>query len=103
MTGRATGSTSNMPPTRVTGAAAGVGRDTANVLADDGHDVVVHVRNPARLADGEDTGRWKGVVTGDLADLDEIRDVARQGGAGGRPATPTYPPPPPHHPRPGAG
>ncbi|WP_329442378.1 SDR family NAD(P)-dependent oxidoreductase [Streptomyces canus] len=68
----------------VTGAAAGLGRDTASALADDGHDVVVHVRNPARLADAEDTGRWKGVVTGDLADLDEIRDVARQAGVFGR-------------------
>ncbi|WP_405519657.1 SDR family NAD(P)-dependent oxidoreductase [Streptomyces canus] len=68
----------------VTGAAAGLGRDTASALADDGHDVVVHVRNPARLADAEDTGRWKGVITGDLADLDEIRDVARQAGGFGR-------------------
>ncbi|WP_328976910.1 SDR family NAD(P)-dependent oxidoreductase [Streptomyces canus] len=68
----------------VTGAAAGLGRDTANALADDGHDVVVHVRNPARLADAEDSGRWKGVITGDLADLDEIRDVARQAGGFGR-------------------
>ncbi|WP_406217019.1 SDR family NAD(P)-dependent oxidoreductase [Streptomyces canus] len=68
----------------VTGTAAGLGRDTASALADDGHDVVVHVRNPARLADAEDTGRWKGVITGDLADLDEIRDVARQAGGFGR-------------------
>ncbi|WP_326667452.1 SDR family NAD(P)-dependent oxidoreductase [Streptomyces canus] len=68
----------------VTGAAAGLGRDTASALADDGHDVVVHVRNPARLADAEDSGRWKGVITGDLADLDEIRDVARQAGGFGR-------------------
>ncbi|WP_405557603.1 SDR family NAD(P)-dependent oxidoreductase [Streptomyces canus] len=68
----------------VTGAAAGLGRDTASALADDGHDVVVHVRNPARLADAEGTGRWKGVITGDLADLDEIRDVARQAGGFGR-------------------
>ncbi|WP_328782129.1 SDR family NAD(P)-dependent oxidoreductase [Streptomyces canus] len=68
----------------VTGAAAGLGRDTASALADDGHDVVVHVRNAARLADAEDTGRWKGVIKGDLADLDEIRDVARQAGGFGR-------------------
>jgi len=68
----------------VTGAAAGLGRDTASALADDGHDVVVHVRNPARLADAEDSGRWKGLITGDLADLDEIRDIARQAGGFGR-------------------
>ncbi|MFE9453982.1 SDR family NAD(P)-dependent oxidoreductase [Streptomyces sp. NPDC006739] len=68
----------------VTGAAGGLGRNTANALVDDGHDVVVHVRNPARLTGAEDTARWKGVVTGDLADLDEIRDAARQAGEFGR-------------------
>ncbi|MFF4357641.1 SDR family NAD(P)-dependent oxidoreductase [Streptomyces sp. NPDC001604] len=68
----------------VTGAAGGLGRNTANALVDEGHDVVVHVRNPARLTGEEDTARWKGVVTGDLADLDEIREVARQAGEFGR-------------------
>lgn len=68
----------------VTGASSGLGRDTVNTLVDDGHDVVVHVRNPDRLADAEDTARWKGVITGDLADLDEIRDVAGQAGGFGR-------------------
>ncbi|WP_240436352.1 SDR family NAD(P)-dependent oxidoreductase [Streptomyces sporangiiformans] len=68
----------------VTGAASGLGRNTANALADGGHDVVVHIRNPARLTESEDTARWKGVVTGDLADLDEIRDVAQQAGEFGR-------------------
>ncbi|WP_326771332.1 SDR family NAD(P)-dependent oxidoreductase [Streptomyces sp. NBC_01445] len=68
----------------VTGASSGLGRDTADALAGDGHDVVVHVRNTARLADAGDTARWKGVVTGDLSDPDEIRDVARQAGEFGR-------------------
>lgn len=68
----------------VTGAAGGLGRNTADALADEGHDVVVHVRSRARLADADDTARWKGVVTGDLADLDEIRDVARQAAGFGR-------------------
>jgi NAD(P)-dependent dehydrogenase (short-subunit alcohol dehydrogenase family) len=68
----------------VTGAAGGLGRNTADALADEGHDVVVHARNPDRLADADDTARWKGVVTGDLADLDEIRDVARQAAGFGR-------------------
>jgi NAD(P)-dependent dehydrogenase (short-subunit alcohol dehydrogenase family) len=68
----------------VTGAAGGLGRNTADALADEGHDVVVHARNPARLADADDTARWKGVVTGDLADLDEIRDAARQAAGFGR-------------------
>ncbi|WP_330285483.1 SDR family NAD(P)-dependent oxidoreductase [Streptomyces sp. NBC_00576] len=41
----------------VTGASSGLGRGTANALADDGHEVVV--RNPARLADAGDATRWK--------------------------------------------
>ncbi|MGP4084936.1 SDR family NAD(P)-dependent oxidoreductase [Streptomyces sp. KR55] len=68
----------------VTGASTGLGRNTANALADDGHDVVAHVRNPKRLTGADDTSRWKGVITGDLAELDEIRDVARQAGEFGR-------------------
>ncbi|WP_342787018.1 SDR family NAD(P)-dependent oxidoreductase [Streptomyces cyaneus] len=68
----------------VTGASSGLGRNTANALADDGHDVVIHVRNPARLADGDETARWKGVVTGDLGEIDEIRSVARQAAEFGR-------------------
>lgn len=70
----------------VTGASTGLGRDTAATLAAAGHDVVVHVRTKARLTEARLTeaadGRadWKGVVTGDLADLDEVRDAARQAG-----------------------
>lgn len=67
----------------VTGASTGLGQDTAKALADDGHDVVVHVRNAGRLS-GADAARWQGVVTGDLADLDEIRGVARQAAEFGR-------------------
>ena len=33
----------------VTGAASGVGLLTARELIDDGHDVVIHARNPERL------------------------------------------------------
>ncbi|MGW0476374.1 SDR family NAD(P)-dependent oxidoreductase [Streptomyces coeruleorubidus] len=68
----------------VTGAAGGLGRNTAEALADEGHDVVVHVRNPARLTGADDTDRWKGVITGDLAEPAEIRDVARQATGFGR-------------------
>ena len=67
----------------VTGASTGLGQDTAKALTDDGHDVVVHVRSASRLA-GADAARWKGVVTGDLAKLDEIRDAARQAAEFGR-------------------
>lgn len=68
----------------VTGASSGLGRNTADALADDGHDVVVHVRNPARLTDPEDKARWRGVITGDLAQPDEIPGVARQAAEFGR-------------------
>ncbi|MEU5076440.1 SDR family NAD(P)-dependent oxidoreductase [Streptomyces asoensis] len=68
----------------VTGAAGGLGRHTADALAGDGHDVVVHARDPDRLTGAGDTARWKGVVTGDLADLDEIHGVARQAAGFGR-------------------
>ncbi|MDT0318796.1 SDR family NAD(P)-dependent oxidoreductase [Streptomyces millisiae] len=65
----------------VTGASTGLGRGTAEALADDGHEVVVHARNPARITD---PARWKGVVFGDLADPDETRGVARQAAGFGR-------------------
>ncbi|MFE3036602.1 SDR family NAD(P)-dependent oxidoreductase [Streptomyces canus] len=68
----------------VTGASSGLGRHTADALADQGHDVVVHVRNRARLPGAEDSARWKGVLTGDLADLDQIRETARQADGFGR-------------------
>ncbi|WP_432198151.1 SDR family NAD(P)-dependent oxidoreductase [Streptomyces sp. bgisy027] len=68
----------------VTGSSSGLGRNTANALADDGHDVVIHVRTPARLTELGDTVRWKGAVTGDLTDLDGVRGVARQAAEFGR-------------------
>ncbi|MBN6056509.1 SDR family NAD(P)-dependent oxidoreductase, partial [Nonomuraea sp. RK-328] len=68
----------------VTGASGGLGHNTAKALADEGHDVVIHARNQARLADPDDTARWKGVVIGDLAKPDETRDVARQASRFGR-------------------
>ena len=67
----------------VTGASSGLGYNTAKALADDGHDVVIHVRNAARLTAAGD-GRWKGVVVGDLAQVDEIRGVAGQASEFGR-------------------
>ncbi|XVQ14270.1 SDR family NAD(P)-dependent oxidoreductase [Spirillospora sp. CA-255316] len=68
----------------VTGASSGLGHNTAKALAGEGHDVVVHVRDQARLTDADDTARWKGAVIGDLAELDEIRGVARQASGFGR-------------------
>lgn len=67
----------------VTGASSGLGYDTAKTLADGGHDVVGHARNASRLTD-TDASQWKGTVIGDLAVVDEVREVARQAAEFGR-------------------
>lgn len=66
----------------VTGASTGLGLDTARALVDGGHDVVVHVRNPSRKAARDNA--WRGVVYGDLSDLGETRELARQADEHGR-------------------
>lgn len=68
----------------VTGASAGLGLAAATELVDDGHDVVLHARNPARL-DGQGIARRaRGVVLGDLARTEEVLRVAEQAAAFGR-------------------
>lgn len=63
----------------VTGSADGLGRHTAGTLVENGHNVVVHVRSAARLAAVQDlVDRGAAAVTGDLADLEQTRDVAEQ-------------------------
>jgi NAD(P)-dependent dehydrogenase (short-subunit alcohol dehydrogenase family) len=63
----------------VTGSADGLGRATAQALLDDGHEVVVHARSRQRLAAVTDLlDRGAVAVAGDLADLDQTRDVADQ-------------------------
>jgi NAD(P)-dependent dehydrogenase (short-subunit alcohol dehydrogenase family) len=61
----------------ITGSADGLGRAAAETLLDDGHEVVVHARNSNRLGAVRELldGGAQGVV-GDLADLDETRDLA---------------------------
>lgn len=69
----------------VTGSADGLGRLAAAALLEDGHEVVVHVRSHERLsAVGELLTSGAGLVVGDLADLDQTRDVAEQANAIGR-------------------
>jgi NAD(P)-dependent dehydrogenase (short-subunit alcohol dehydrogenase family) len=61
----------------VTGSAAGIGRQTAAMLIDAGHHVIVHARSRARA--GEVAAALPGaagVVTGDLASLAETRALA---------------------------
>lgn len=67
----------------VTGASCGLGVATARTLAAEGHDVVLHARNAGRLEDGS-SARMRGVVVGDLSDVEETVDVAEQANAFGR-------------------
>jgi NAD(P)-dependent dehydrogenase (short-subunit alcohol dehydrogenase family) len=63
----------------VTGSADGLGRATAATLQDQGHQVIVHVRDRQRLAavaELVDGGAL--AVVGDLADADQTHDLARQ-------------------------
>jgi NAD(P)-dependent dehydrogenase (short-subunit alcohol dehydrogenase family) len=58
----------------VTGSADGLGRAAAKTLLDEGHEVVLHARNPDRLAAVRDlVDRGAAVVVGDLSDLEETR------------------------------
>lgn len=69
----------------VTGSADGLGHAAADTLLRAGHDVVAHVRNRERLNAVKgllDLGA--DVVVGDLAFLDQTRDVAEQANALGR-------------------
>src|SRR3954454_5137437 len=62
----------------ITGSADGLGRLTAETLFDDGHELVVHVRDTDRLtALAEFVKRGAAVVVGDLSDPDQTRGVAR--------------------------
>ena len=63
----------------VTGSTTGLGLAAAQELAGNGHDVIVHARSRQRAAElvAERTA-WAGIVIGDLANLDDVRDVAAQ-------------------------
>lgn len=63
----------------VTGSADGLGRAAADTLLSQGHEVVVHARNPDRAASLSDlTDRGAGLVVGDFADRDAVRAVAAE-------------------------
>lgn len=57
---------------------------TAQALAADGHDVVVHARNSSRIADRDWLDRMHGAVYGDLANLDETIALAEHANEYGR-------------------
>jgi NAD(P)-dependent dehydrogenase (short-subunit alcohol dehydrogenase family) len=60
------------------GPADGLGRLAAQVLLQDGHRVVVHVRNSGRLRAVRNlVDRGAAVVVGDLSDIEQTRHLAR--------------------------
>jgi NAD(P)-dependent dehydrogenase (short-subunit alcohol dehydrogenase family) len=69
----------------ITGSADGLGRAAAKTLLEAGHNVVVHSRNRDRLAAVRDLlDHGADAVVGDLADLEQAREVAEQANALGR-------------------
>lgn len=69
----------------ITGSADGLGHAAARMLLALGHDVVVHVRSQARMpAVTELLDQGAAATIGDLADVGQIRDLARQVNALGR-------------------
>ena len=68
----------------VTGAASGLGLATAQALAAEGHDVVVHARNPSRFPDRAVLDQMHGAIYADLAKLDETSALAEHANDYGR-------------------
>lgn len=69
----------------ITGSTDGLGYAAAQSLMNDGHDVVLHARSPARVSALRDISRHaRGIVIGDLSSASETRSVADQVNAIGR-------------------
>ncbi|WP_258935352.1 SDR family NAD(P)-dependent oxidoreductase [Nesterenkonia pannonica] len=69
----------------VTGSTDGLGRNTAIELLDQGHELVLHARNPERARSLDDlTARGARVVVGDLSVIDQVRGIAEQANDIGR-------------------
>src|SRR5437763_120041 len=63
----------------ITGSADGLGRAAAQILLDDGHEIVVHARSTERLVAVRDLlDGGAAAVVGDLSDLEEARGIAAQ-------------------------
>src|SRR3984957_15839177 len=63
----------------ITGSSDGLGLMVGQVLADQGHKVVLHARNDARAADAKKAlPKAEAVVVGDLASLAATKDLAAQ-------------------------
>lgn len=71
--------TRHMARVFITGSTDGLGRGAAQTLLDEGHQVVVHARNPARLDDAADlVARGATAVVADLAELNQVRALAQE-------------------------
>jgi NAD(P)-dependent dehydrogenase (short-subunit alcohol dehydrogenase family) len=69
----------------ITGSSQGLGLLAARQLIGDGHEVVLHGRNPTRARDAMAAAPGAaGVVVGDLGSIEETRLVAEQANASGR-------------------
>src|SRR5262249_2700885 len=69
----------------ITGSADGLGQLSATSLAEQGHQVVLHVRNPERGRYAKQhVPRAEHVISGDLSDIDETKNVAYEANALGR-------------------
>lgn len=69
----------------ITGSSAGLGLMAGRLLAEQGHQVVLHARNRARAEDARQAlPQVEAVVTGDLADIAGMRSVADQAAGLGR-------------------
>lgn len=63
----------------ITGSSQGLGLMTGQLLAEQGHSVVLHARNQARAKEAQaKVPRAAGVVIGDVSTLQAMRDVADQ-------------------------
>ena len=69
----------------ITGSADGLGQMVARELVAQGHEVVLHARNKRRADDAlRAVPEAAAVLVGDLASIDETRDLAAQANASGR-------------------
>ncbi len=69
----------------ITGSADGLGQLSAKSLADQGHQVVLHARNAERGRYAKQkVPRAEHVISGDLSDIDEAKNVAYEAHALGR-------------------
>lgn len=69
----------------ITGSADGLGQLAAKALVDQGHQVVLHARNTERGRHAlQQVPGAERVIIGDLSDLEETKNVAREANAAGR-------------------